>query len=405
MSSDLLDKLTPYAERLKAFAGGAVPFDTVIEHISGPTEVVIGGQPTLMCGSNNYLGLSFHPAVISAARAALEHDGAGTTGSRAANGTFAAHRRLEETFAGLYGKRRALVFTTGYQANLGMISGLCGAEDAVVVDMESHASIYDGAKLSGAQVYTFRHNSAADLARKLSKLPNARRALVVVEGLYSISGDIAPLADIVAACKAAGAYVLVDEAHSFGVYGEQGLGCAEAQGVLGDIDFVTGTFSKTLAGIGGYCVSNHDALKLLHFVTKPYVFTASGSPANIAGVQAAIEVMRGNSTFRERLWDNVRRVRAGLLRLGFKIGATESPIVPIEIGTADRAVGMWQALLASGLYANIVLPPACKPDACLVRTSYSAAHTPEQIDRALSIFEHVGRAMGVIEPQHEASPH
>src|SRR5690242_16462658 len=181
MSSDLLDKLTPYAERLKAFAGGAVPFDTVIEHISGPTEVVIGGQPTLMCGSNNYLGLSFHPTVISAARAALEHDGAGTTGSRAANGTFAAHRRLEETFAGLYGKRRALVFTTGYQANLGMISGLCGAEDAVVVDMESHASIYDGAKLSGAQVYTFRHNSAADLARKLSKLPNARRALVVVE--------------------------------------------------------------------------------------------------------------------------------------------------------------------------------------------------------------------------------
>jgi 8-amino-7-oxononanoate synthase len=206
-------------------------------------------------------------------------------------------------------------------------------------------------------------------------------------------------------CKAAGAYLLVDEAHSFGVYGKKGLGCAEEQGVLADIDFITGTFSKTLAGIGGYCVSNHDALKLLHFVTKPYVFTASGSPANIASVQAAIAVMQAEPARREQLWSNVRRVRAGLQRLGFKIGPTESPIVPIEIGTAEHAVGMWQALLAAGLYANIVLPPACKPDGCLVRTSYSAAHTADQVDRALAIFEQVGRAMGVIEPLHETSPH
>jgi 8-amino-7-oxononanoate synthase len=395
---DLLDKLAPYAERLAAFGDGPIPFDTVIEHITGPTEVVIGGRPTLMCGSNNYLGLSFHPAVIAAAREALEHDGAGTTGSRAANGTFAGHRHLEETFAELYGKRRALVFTTGYQANLGMISGLCGADDCVVLDMESHASIYDGAKLSGAQVFAFRHNSASDLARKLSKLPDPRRALVVVEGLYSISGDVAPLSDLLKACRDAGAYLMVDEAHSFGVYGDRGLGCAEAQGVLEDVDFIVGTFSKTLAGVGGYCVSNHDALKLLHFVARPYVFTASSSPATVAGVQAAMEVMRGNATFREHLWDNVRRVRTGLLRLGFKIGSTESPIVPIEIGTAERAVAMWQGLLASGLYANIVLPPGCRPDACLVRTSYSAAHTPEQIDRALAIFEQVGRTLAVIEP-------
>jgi 8-amino-7-oxononanoate synthase len=402
---DLFDKLAPFSERLAALGGGPIPFDTVIEHITSPTEVIIGGRQTLMCGSNNYLGLSFHPSVIAAARQALEHDGAGTTGSRAANGTFAAHRRLEETFADLYGKRRALVFTTGYQANLGMISGLCAGGDSVVVDMESHASIYDGAKLSQAQIFTFRHNSPQDLARKLSRLETPRRALVVVEGLYSISGDVAPLREIVDVCKTAGAYLLVDEAHSFGVYGRKGLGCAEDQGVLDEVDFITGTFSKTLAGIGGYCVSNHDALKLLHFVTKPYVFTASGSPANIAGVQAAIDVMRGDTTFRERLWENVRRVRAGLTRLGFKIGKTESPIVPIEIGTAEYAVGMWRALLESGLYANIVLPPACKPDGCLVRTSYSAAHTPEQIDRALAIFEQVGRALHVIEPLHETSPH
>ena len=394
---DLLDKLQPYAERVAAFGDGPIPFDTVIDRISGPAEVIIGGRPTLMCGSNNYLGLSFHPDVLAAAHAALDRDGAGTTGSRAANGTFAGHRRLEDTFAQLYGKKRALVFTTGYQANLGVISGLCGAEDVVVLDMESHASIYDGARLSGAQLFAFRHNSAADLARKLARLPNSRRALVIVEGLYSISGDVAPLADIVAACRAAGAYLLVDEAHSFGVYGDRGLGCAEAQGVLEDVDFIVGTFSKTLAGVGGYCVSNHDALKLLHFVARPYVFTASGSPANIASVQAALEVMRGNPMLRDRLWDNVRRVRAGLLRLGFTIGQTESPIVPIAIGTAERTVAVWQALLAAGLYANIVLPPGCSPEACVVRTSYSAAHTPEHIDRALAIFEQVGRALSIIE--------
>ncbi len=394
---DLLDKLQPYAERVAAFGDGPIPFDTVIDRISGPAEVIIGGRRTLMCGSNNYLGLSFHPDVLAAAHAALDRDGAGTTGSRAANGTFAGHRRLEDTFAQLYGKKRALVFTTGYQANLGVISGLCGAEDVVVLDMESHASIYDGARLSGAQLFAFRHNSAADLARKLARLPNSRRALVIVEGLYSISGDVAPLAGIVAACRAAGAYLLVDEAHSFGVYGDRGLGCAEAQGVLEDVDFIVGTFSKTLAGVGGYCVSNHDALKLLHFVARPYVFTASGSPANIASVQAALEVMRGDTTLRDRLWENVRRVRAGLLRLGFTIGQTESPIVPIEIGTAERTVAVWQALLAAGLYTNIVLPPGCSPEACVVRTSYSAAHTPEHIDRALAIFEQVGRALSIIE--------
>ena len=203
--------------------------------------------------------------------------------------------------------------------------------------------------------------------------------------------------EIVAACKDAGAYLMVDEAHSFGAYGDRGLGCAEAQGVLEAVDFVVGTFSKTLAGVGGYCVSNHDELKLMHFVARPYVFTASASPANVASVHAALNVMQRSPELRERLWENVRRVRAGLLKRGFTIGHTESPIVPIEIGAPDRAVAMWQALLAAGLYANIVLPPGCSPDACLIRTSYSAAHTPEQIDRALEIFEEVGRALSVIE--------
>ena len=393
----LLDKLQSFAERIAACGDGPTPFDTVVEEVLGPTEVVIAGRRTLMCGSNNYFGLSFHPDVRAAARAAIDRDGAGTTGSRAANGTYAAHRRLDDAFAAIYGKRHALIFTTGYQANLGVISGLCGPEDSVLLDLESHASIYDGAKLSGAQMFAFRHNSSADLARKLARQPDGRRCLVVVEGLYSISGDVAPLSAIVATCRAAGAWLMVDEAHSFGAFGARGLGCAEAQGVLDQVDFVVGTFSKALAGVGGYCVSNHPGLKLLHFAARPYVFTASGSPANIAGVHAALEILGTDVALRARLWDNIRRARAGLEHMGFATSATESPIVTIEIGTADRTVAMWRALLESGVYTNIVLPPACRPEACLLRTSFSSAHTPEQIDRALTAFETAGRALSIIE--------
>ena len=393
----LLDKLDYVDERLRAFVDSAVPFDTVIDATPGPCEVVIDGRPTLMCGSNNYFGLSFHPDVIAASRAALEQFGSATTGSRAANGTLAMHRDLEREFAAMYGKRHARVFTTGYQANLGVIAGLCGAEDVVLLDLESHASIYDGARLSGAQIFAFRHNSPGDLARKLARQPQGGRCLVVVEGLYSIGGDVAPLADIAAVCRAAGAFLLVDEAHSFGAYGANGLGCAEAQGVLDTVDFIVGTFSKTLAGVGGFCVSNHAALKALHFTARSYVFTASGSPSNIAGVQAALAIVRRDASLRERLWENVRRVRSGLLRIGYRIGETESPIVPIQIGAPERTVEVWQALLGAGLYTNIVLPPACRPDACLLRTSYSAAHTAADIDRALAIFEQVGRELGVVE--------
>ncbi len=393
----LFDKLQPIADRLEHFAHGPIPFNTVIDRILSPTEVLINGRRTLMCGSNNYFGLSFHPDVIAAAQAAVASDGAGTTGSRAANGSYASHRRLEAAFAAAYGKAHAMVFSTGYQANLGIISGLCGPDDTVVLDLESHASIYDGARLSGARMFAFRHNAPDDLRRKLARIDDAARCLVVVEGLYSISGDVGALRDIAAVCRDAGAFLMVDEAHSFGVYGSRGLGYAEEQGVLDSVDFIVGTFSKALAGIGGFAVSNHDALRLLHFASRPYVFTASGSPSTIAGVETALRILLADASLKDRLWANVRHVRRGLTALGFRIGATESPIVPIEIGTAEQAVTMWAALLDAGLYANIVLPPACRPDACLLRTSYSAAHTPAQIDQALDIFAQVGRALRVIE--------
>ncbi len=273
--------------------------------------------------------------MIAAVRTAVGRFGSGTTGSRVANGTLGIHRDLERELAEFYGKRQALVFTTGYQANLGVISGLCGPDDVVVLDVESHASIYDGARLSGAQVFAFRHNSASDLARKLARKP-AGGCLVVVEGLYSIAGDVAPLAEIAAACREAGAMLAVDEAHSFGAYGARGLGCAEAQGVLDQVDFIVGTFSKTLGGVGGFCVSDEDALKALHFTARSYVFSASGSAVNIAGVHTALRIVRSDTSLRDRLWDNVKQLRAGLSRMGYRIGATESPIVPIAIGAPER---------------------------------------------------------------------
>src|SRR5438132_11525946 len=290
-----------------------MPGHTVIEQVLGPCEVVVRGRPTLMFGSNNYLGLTLHPDVVDAARDAILEYGTGTTGSRTANGTLALHEDLEREFCDWFGKPYALIFSTGYQANLSLIGGLCGAGDVIVIDSDSHASIYDATRQTAAQVIGFRHNSAESLRKKLERLPaHGRNRLVVVEGLYSIRGDVAPLRDIVDVCRAHGAYLLVDEAHSLGTYGPTGLGCAEDQGVLDHVDFLVGTFSKSLAGIGGVCVSDHPELRALHFLARAYVFTASGSPSNVAGVRAAVGVIRAHPELRERLWSNVRAPRRGL---------------------------------------------------------------------------------------------
>src|SRR5690349_17896908 len=311
---DLLDKLRVVEKRRAKFAGAAaLPGETVIDRVIGPCEVVVGGRRTLMFGSNNYLGLTLHPDVVDAARRAAADYGTGTTGSRTANGTFAIHEDLEREFADWFGKRHALVFSTGYQANLSLIGALCGAGDVILIDSDSHASIYDATRQTAAQVIGFRHNSAASLRKKLERLPaQGRNRLVVVEGLYSIRGDVAPLGDIVDVCRAHGAYLLVDEAHSLGTYGPNGLGCAEDQGVLDEVDFVVGTFSKSLAGIGGVCVSNHSELRALHFLARAYVFTASGSPSNVASVSAAVKVIRRQPELRDQLWTNIRRLRSGL---------------------------------------------------------------------------------------------
>ncbi|HEV2986216.1 MAG TPA: pyridoxal phosphate-dependent aminotransferase family protein [Vicinamibacterales bacterium] len=383
--------------RLAAFASlSAMPGRTVIDRVIGPCEVVVQGRPTLMFGSNNYLGLTLHPDVVAAAQRALAECGAGTTGSRTANGTLAMHEDLERQFAEWFGKRHALIFSTGYQANLSLIGGLCGPGDVILIDRDSHASIYDATRQTGSQVIGFRHNSPESLRKKLERISTRdRNRLVVVEGLYSIRGDVAPLGEIVEVCRAYDAYLLVDEAHSLGTYGATGLGCAEEQGVLDQVDFIVGTFSKSLAGIGGVCVSNHPELRALHFLARAYVFTASGSPSNIASVAAALQVIRQHPELRQTLWANIRALRKGLEETGYVIGASESPIVPILIGDEDRTVALWTRLLAAGLYVNVILPPGCPKDDCVLRASCSAAHTPEHLSRALEIFARVGADLGV----------
>jgi 8-amino-7-oxononanoate synthase len=389
---DLLDKLRAVEQRRDAFAArSALPGHTVIERVLGPCEVVIQGRPTLMFGSNNYLGLTLHPEVVAAAGRAAAEYGSGTTGSRTANGTLAIHEELERQFADWFGKRHAIIFSTGYQANLSLIGGLCGAGDVILIDSDSHASIYDATRQTASQVIAFRHNSPDSLRKKLERLgPSDHNRLVVVEGLYSIRGDVAPLREIVAVSKAHGAYLLVDEAHSLGTYGPSGLGCAEDQGVLDQVDFVVGTFSKSLAGIGGVCVSDHRELRALHFLARAYVFTASGSPSNIASVGAAVRVIRRQPEMRERLWANIRQLREGLKAVGYSIGESESPIVPILTGDEDRTVALWNQLLTAGLYVNVIVPPGCPTDDCVLRASCSAAHTPEQVSRALDILARVG---------------
>ena len=394
---DLLDKLKAVEKRRALFAAErARPGETVIERVLGPCEVVINGKRTLMFGSNNYLGLTLEPDVVAAARDALVEYGTGTTGSRTANGTLSLHEELEAEFSNWYGKRHALIFSTGYQANLSLIGGLCGVDDTILIDADSHASIYDATRHTASQVVAFRHNSPESLRKKLERLPAGQRnRLVVVEGLYSIRGDVAPLREIVEVCKAYGAYLLVDEAHSLGTYGPTGLGCAEDQGVLDQVDFIVGTFSKSLAGVGGVCVSDYPELRLLHFMARAYVFTASGSPANLASVRAAVRVVREHPELRERLWANVRRFRGGLIERGYRIGPTESPIVPIFTGEEQRTIALWQELLSEGLYVNLIVPPGCPKDECVLRASCSAAHTVEHISRALEIFERVGVGVSV----------
>ncbi|WP_298283056.1 serine palmitoyltransferase [Acidocella sp.] len=402
----LLDKYAALgAQYAQVEAAGVNPFNVTFEAMVSATEGRYRGKPVLLLGTNNYLGLTYDPGVVEAALAATRAEGTGTTGSRIANGSYGGHKGLETELADFYGRRHAMVFTTGYQANLGMLSVLAGKDDHLILDADSHASIYDGAKLGNAQVTRFRHNSPEDLDARLRRLDGTPgEKVIVVEGIYSMLGDTAPLREFAEVKRKWGAYLVVDEAHSLGVLGATGRGLAEAAGVEAEADFIVGTFSKSLAGVGGFCVSDIEGFDVLRVATRPYMFTASLPPGVIAATRAALAALRARPELRARLNDNAARLYNGLAGLGFALGPEPNPVVSAIMPSPEMAFAFWARLLEAGLYTNVSLPPATPKGLALLRSSVSAAHSPAQIEQAIGMFEAVGREMGIIGAEARPAP-
>lgn len=394
--ADLFDKFAGMIELRETLAfEKANPYQICMDEVYSPTEAKINGKRTLLAGTNNYLGLTFDERCIKAAHDALDEFGTGTTGSRVLNGTYGGHRELEDAIADLYGTEHAMVFSTGFLANLGMIAGLTGKDDIIMIDADSHASIYDACALSDATITRFRHNDAADLDKRLGRINGGRNVLVVVEGLYSMLGDKAPLADIIAACKKHDAYLLVDEAHSFGPYGPQGQGIAAELGMVDQVDFIVGTFSKSVGTVGGYCVSSHPEFDILRLASRAFMFSASLPPSVVASATAAVRIMQSERTQQEALWRNAQQLHSGLAEMGFNLGADCSPVIAVVIEDRDAAVRSWEQLMDMGIYVNLALPPATPQNVNLLRCSLSAAHTPEQIDQILEAFDTVAKSNSI----------
>lgn len=388
--TSLFDKFLPLEKtRAELVAGSGVdPFHVVVERVVSATEAMINGRKVIMAGTNNYLGLTFDPECIAAACTAITEEGTGTTGSRMANGSYAAHVALEKELAAFYNCTAAIVFSTGYIANLAILSTLAGPEDVILLDADCHASIYDGTRLGSAQVIRFQHNNPADLEKRLQRLGDrAGNTLVVVEGIYSMLGDRAPLREIADVKNRFGASLLVDEAHSLGVLGEHGRGLAEVLDVEDEVDFITGTFSKSLGSIGGYCVSRSPELEYVRYAMRPYIFTASSSPSLIASTRKALEVLHHSSALRKKLWDNATQLYQGLAAMGFELGPEISPVIAVRLpASVGETTALWNELLSQGIYVNLVLPPATPGGKPLLRCSLSAAHSQAQIQAILDAF-------------------
>ena len=384
----LFEKFAPQRALQAALAesGAVAPIATPMDAVHSATSATIGGRRLVLAGTNNYLGLTFDAECRAAAIAAIDGSGTGSTGSRMASGNYVGHRALERSLADAFEWPSCIVFSTGYQANLGALSGLVGNDEFLLVDADSHASIHDGCRLSNATTIRFRHNDPDDLDRRLRRLgADARRALVVVESLYSTRGDRAPLREIVEVKKRHGAWLLVDEAHSFGVFGARGLGLCEELGLLDDVDFLVGTFSKSLGGVGGFCLSRHADLELLRMVSRPYIFTASSAPPAIAATAAALRRVLDGAALRERLWRHADRLHAEAAGLGYHLGAdTPGPVVALLFESRDAALSLWKGLFDGGVYTNLMVPPATPAGLSIVRISLSAAHSDEDLSLVIA---------------------
>ena len=397
---DLFDKFDALIAERQALLDTGVrdPFSIVMERVLSPTRAVIKGRETILLGTYNYMGMTFDPDVIQAGKDALDTFGSGTTGSRVLNGTYQGHREVEEALKEFYDTKFAMVFSTGYQANLGFVSAIAGKGDYIILDADSHASIYDGCAMGNAEVVRFRHNSVEDLDKRLGRLPREAGKLVILEGVYSMMGDVAPLPEMVAVAKKHGAMIMCDEAHGMGFFGEHGRGVFEEMGVSDDIDFVVGTFSKSVGTVGGFVVSNHPKFEVLRLVARPYIFTASLPPSVVATAATSIRKLMHAGNKRAHLWENSRELHGGLKSLGYRLGTDtpQSAIIAIILTDQAQAVALWQALLEGGIYVNLARPPATPAGMFLLRCSLCAEHSGDDVKTILGVFAAAGRAVGVI---------
>jgi 8-amino-7-oxononanoate synthase len=395
---DLFARCAKYTRARDTKAAGVYPYFIPISGSEG-TEVVVDGDRKIMLGSNNYLGLTHDPRVLEAAERAARHYGSGCTGSRLLNGTLDLHEQLEADLAAFVGKPAALVFSTGYQTNLGVIATLVQRGDAVILDKLDHASILDGARLSTGAVYRYQHADVGALERTLQRahrdLPGGGK-MVIVDGIFSMEGDVADLPEIVPICRRYGARLAVDEAHSVGVMGDTGAGVHEHFGLTDECDLLIGTFSKSFASIGGFAAGDATVMHYLQHNARSFIFSAALPPYAVATVHTCLRIMRTEPELRERLWRNKRRLQEGLDGLGFNTGTTATPIVPILVGDAMRTFLFWRALFDHGVFTNAVVPPAVPEGSSRIRTSLMASHTDALIDDALERMRRAGKQVGLI---------
>jgi 8-amino-7-oxononanoate synthase len=390
---DLFQKCYGYTRAREAMAQGVYPYYIPIEG-STDTEVTVHGKKLIMVGSNNYLGLTHHPTVIEAAEAATRRYGTGCTGSRLLNGTLDIHEKLEADLAAFVGHEASIIYSTGYQANLGAISALIGRDDVVLIDKLDHASIVDGCTMARGETLRFRHNDIADLEAELSVLadkPGGR--LVAVDGVFSMEGDIAPIPQLLEACKKYEARLFVDEAHSLGVIGPHGAGAMDHYGMRGKADMIMGTFSKSFACVGGFIAGDEAVIHYLRHHSRSLMFSAAMPPGAVATVAACLEIIKNEPERRTHLMENARYLRDGIRALGYETGPTETPIVPVIIGSLEKTLAFWRLIMNEGIFTNAVVPPAVPPNACRLRTSCTATHTKEQLDQVLAAFARVGRKL------------
>ncbi len=392
---DLFEKARQFTRPQEAKALGLYPYFLPLEDTEG-TEVVIYGHRVVMIGSNNYLGLTTHPKVREAALDAIRRYGTSCTGSRFLNGTMKLHMEAEEKLAAFVGKEAAVMFATGMQANLGAVSSLIGKDDVAIIDKDDHASIVDGVRLGFGEMKRFVHSDMESLERQLKAVPAKSGALVVVDGVYSMGGDIAPLPQIVELCQKYGARIYCDDAHSLGVLGPQGRGTAAYFGLTDKVDLIMGTFSKSFASLGGFVAGDADVMQWVQHMARSNLFSASIPPSQVAAAMAALEIMECEPERIERLWAVTKKMREGYKSMGFNTGPSETPVIPIMIGDETKTFIAWKTLFEAGIYTNAVIPPGVPPNKSLLRTSYMATHTDAQMDFVLDTFYKVGKELELI---------